>query len=112
MRPPRLSTSASSSSARSLSSLSSFSALDASARFYAEAARESWVPARETMPQVPVPTALSVFEHDTPPGDMAWAKDYFDLRQSRTRSEGGHFGPAENPQAVIDDIRDHFRALR
>lgn len=83
-----------------------------SARYYAEAAREKWAPARDTMPQVPVPTAISFFEHDTPPGDRAWTREYFDLRQSEVRSEGGHFGPAENPSAVIEDIRRHFRALR
>lgn len=83
-----------------------------SARFYAEAAKEEWTPDREGLPQVPAPTAISFFEHDSPPGDRGWARDYYDLRQARARDDGGHFGPAENPQAVIEDIRDHFRSLR
>jgi hypothetical protein len=83
-----------------------------SVRFYAEAAKEKWIPARETMPQVPTPTALSFFEHDMGPGSTDWTKDYFDLRQLRVHAEGGHFAPAENPKAVIQDVRDHFRNLR
>jgi pimeloyl-ACP methyl ester carboxylesterase len=47
-----------------------------------------------------------------PPGEPDWAKDYFDLRQLRIRDDGGHFAPAENPAAVIEDVRDHFRSLR
>lgn len=83
-----------------------------SARYYSEAGRESWTAAREGMPQVPTPTALSLFRHDMPPGEPDWAKDYFDLRQLRIRDDGGHFAPAENPAAVIEDVRDHFRSLR
>lgn len=83
-----------------------------SARYYAEAAKEEWVPARTTMPQIPAATALSFFEHDMAPGSTDWTRDYYDLRQLRVHSEGGHFAPAENPQAVIEDLRDHFRALR
>lgn len=83
-----------------------------SARYYAEAAKEKWAPARQTMPQVPTPTSISFFEHDMPPGPPDWTREYFDLRHCQTRSEGGHFGPAENPAAVVEDIRAHFRALR
>ncbi len=83
-----------------------------SARFYAEAANEKWTPARQGMPQIPTPTALSFFEHDMGPGSTDWTRDYYDLRQLRVHKEGGHFAPAENPKAVIQDIRDHFRTLR
>jgi len=83
-----------------------------SVRYYAEAAAEDWVAARTTMPQIPTPTALSLFEHDMAPASTDWMNDYFDLRQFRVHSEGGHFAPAENPQAVITDLRDHFRPLR
>lgn len=83
-----------------------------SARYYSEASREEWTPMRESMPQVPVPTALSMFKHDMAPGPTDWTQDYYDLRQIKIRDDGGHFAPAENPSAVIQDIRDHFRALR
>ncbi len=83
-----------------------------SARYYAEASRESWQPARAGMPQVPAPTALSLFRYDMPPGEPDWAKDYFDLRQLRIREDGGHFAPAENPKAIVEDLRQFFAALR
>lgn len=83
-----------------------------SVRFYAEAAREGFTPAREGMPQVPAPTALSLFAHDTSPMSLDWTRDYFDLRQLRRHDDGGHFAPAENPEVVVRDLRDHFRSLR
>jgi len=83
-----------------------------SVRFYAEAAKAKWEPVRTTMPQVPVPTGLSLFEHDMPPGPTDWMGEYYDLRLSRTRDDGGHFGPSENPAAVVEDLRDLFRPLR
>lgn len=83
-----------------------------SARYYAQAQRETWTPSRRGMPQVPVPTALSLFRHDLPPGEPDWTKRYFDLRQLRIHDDGGHFGPIENPAALVEDIRSHFRPLR
>ncbi len=83
-----------------------------SVRFYAESARVDWTPSREGMPQVPVPTGLSLFEHDMPPGPTDWAKEYFDVRLMEIRDDGGHFAPAENPTAIVEDLRKLFRPLR
>jgi len=83
-----------------------------SARFYAEAAKAKWSPVRDGMPQVPVPTGLSLFEHDLMPGSIDWTATYYDQRLRRIRDDGGHFGPAENPSAIIEDLRDLFRPLR
>jgi pimeloyl-ACP methyl ester carboxylesterase len=83
-----------------------------SLRYYAEAAKAKWAPSREGLPQVPAPTGLSFFEHDMAPFPPDWTQEYYDLRQQRIHADGGHFAPAENPTAVIDDIRDLFRPLR
>ena len=83
-----------------------------SVRYYAEAARAKWLPSREGMPQVPTPTGLSLFEFDQAPGPSDWTHSYYDLRLERRRDDGGHFAAAENPQAVLEDLRDHFRPLR
>ncbi len=83
-----------------------------SARYYAEAAKAKWSPVREGMPQVPVATGLSLFEHDMMPGSGDWASAYYDQRLRKVRDDGGHFGPAENPAAIIEDLRELFRPLR
>ena len=83
-----------------------------SARYYAEAAQAKWTPAREGLPQVPTPTGLSLFKHDMSPLPADWVNEYFDLRLCNVRDDGGHFAPAENPAAVVDDIRELFRPLR
>jgi len=83
-----------------------------SARYYAEAAKAKWTPAREGMPQVPAPTGISFFQHDMAPLPPDWTSEFYDLRQQRVHPDGGHFAPAENPSAVVDDIRELFRPLR
>jgi pimeloyl-ACP methyl ester carboxylesterase len=83
-----------------------------SVRYYAEAAKANWHPSRKGMPQVPLPTGLSLFEYDLPPGPTDWKGDYYDVRLERRREDGGHFAAAENPQAVVEDIRELFRSLR
>lgn len=36
----------------------------------------------------------------------------FNLQPFRVHDRGGHFAPAEEPDAVINDLRDAFRPLR
>jgi pimeloyl-ACP methyl ester carboxylesterase len=83
-----------------------------SIRFYAEAATSDWTPARSSMPMVPVPTGLSLFETDSPPGPREWLRKYFDLRLLRVHRRGGHFAHAEEPDVLVADLRDTFRPLR
>ncbi len=83
-----------------------------SVRYYAEAAQANWQSSRSGMPQVPLPTGLSLFEHDLPPGPTDWTKTYYDVRLEKKRSDGGHFAAAENPAAVLEDLRALFRPLR
>jgi pimeloyl-ACP methyl ester carboxylesterase len=83
-----------------------------SVRYYAEAARADWKASREGMPQVPLPTGLSLFEYDLPPGPTDWMHAYYDVRLENRRDDGGHFAAAENPTAVLDDLRTLFRPLR
>ena len=46
------------------------------------------------------------------PGSTDWAKEYYDVRMMEIRDDGGHFAPAENPTAVVEDLRKLFRPLR
>jgi pimeloyl-ACP methyl ester carboxylesterase len=83
-----------------------------SIRYYAEAPNSGWKPLRNSLPAIPTPTGLSLFRPDLPPGSRDWMRDYFNLKLLREHDSGGHFAPAENPEAVITDLRDTFRPLR
>jgi hypothetical protein len=61
---------------------------------------------------VRVPTGLSIFAHDSPPGPRDWLRSYFNLELLREHRSGGHFAHAEEPDEVVADLRDTFRALR
>ncbi len=84
-----------------------------SARFYAEAAAHPWQPSHERVPFIEAPTGVSIFLPDVPipPSADDLARDC-DLRFRREHASGGHFAPAEEPEAVVADIRDFFRPLR
>ena len=84
-----------------------------SVRYYREAALHPWRPSHDGMPAIAVPTGISVFEHDMPPGgSMDWSADYYQRVLLRVRDSGGHFAAAEEPEAIVNDIRESFRAQR
>ena len=41
----------------------------------------------------------------------AWLREYYDLQRLTYMPSGGHFAPAEEPEALVDDIRAFFRSL-
>jgi len=81
-----------------------------SVRYYAEAAAHPWTPSHDRTPRIEVPAGQSVFLSDTPtgqgPGRTPGVTFY------REHERGGHFAPAEEPEAVVEDIREMFRPLR
>mgnify|MGYP001822748708 FL=1 len=83
-----------------------------SARFYQEAGAEPWRPDHDRLPVVEAPTGITLFEPDKPPGDMAWTEGYYNRRLLRVHPSGGHFAPAEEPEALVDDLRTMFRPDR
>jgi pimeloyl-ACP methyl ester carboxylesterase len=83
------------------------------ARFYYEAAARRWQPSHDGMPVVAAPTGLSVFADDVPPGaTFEWLGRAFNLVHAAHHPVGGHFGPMERPDELVDDIRTTFRQLR
>ncbi len=83
-----------------------------SARYYQEASAHPWKPDHERMPVVEAPTGITLFEPDKPPGPMDWTASYYNQTFFRVHPEGGHFAPAEEPAAVVEDIREMFRSSR
>jgi pimeloyl-ACP methyl ester carboxylesterase len=81
-------------------------------RFYYEAVANPWVASHARTPVVGAPTGISLFQADMPPGAVDWTAGFYDRRLLRIHPSGGHFAPAEEPAAVVDDLRATFRALR
>jgi hypothetical protein len=83
-----------------------------SVRYYQEASAHPWRPDHDRMPVVEAPTGITLFEPDKPPGDMEWSHDYYNRQFYRSHPSGGHFAPAEEPGALVEDIREMFRSSR
>jgi pimeloyl-ACP methyl ester carboxylesterase len=62
---------------------------------------------------VKVPTVVSAFPEEICPIPKKWAEQaYPNLIFYRKHAEGAHFAAWEQPQAIVDDLRDGFRSLR
>ena len=83
-----------------------------SARYYAEAAHNPWRPSHDRSPVVEVPAGATYLGNDVGRGAIPEVREDFDLRYERSHPSGGHFAPAEEPEVVINDIRETFRPLR
>jgi pimeloyl-ACP methyl ester carboxylesterase len=87
--------------------------LVSSLRFYYEAAHEPWEPVDDgSRPVVKAPTAMAVFPQELIIMPRAWMEDYYDLQQLTYMDAGGHFAPAEEPEALTEDVRRFFRRFR
>lgn len=82
------------------------------ARYYAEAARHTWTPSHDGTPVVEAPTGYTLFLPDTIALPRDWIPVYYNVCYAKERQVGGHFAPAEEPDAVVEDIRATFRPLR
>ncbi len=83
-----------------------------SVRYYAEAALYRWEPSHERVPVVEAPTGYTVFLPDAIALPRDWIPSYFNVCFANERDSGGHFAPAEEPEAVVEDMRATFRGLR
>jgi pimeloyl-ACP methyl ester carboxylesterase len=59
-----------------------------------------------------VPTAVSIYPGEIYKPPKTWTEKYFNLKQYRVHSSGGHFAPLEQPDIYVNDVRDFFRTLR
>jgi pimeloyl-ACP methyl ester carboxylesterase len=81
-------------------------------RFYYEAAHDPWRPVDDQRPVVKAPTAMAVFPQELIVMPRRWMENYYDLRQLTYMEAGGHFAPAEEPEALVEDVRRFFRLFR
>jgi len=83
-----------------------------SMRFYWETARESWTPSHDRHPTIEAPTAFAVLPQDVFPLPRRIVEEHVNLQQWSRLARGGHFGAAEAPDLIVDDIRMFFRERR
>ena len=83
-----------------------------SLRFYWETAREDWTPSHDRLPTVEAPTAFAVLPQDVFPLPRRIVEEHVNLKQWSRLARGGHFGAAEVPELILEDIRTFFRNRR
>lgn len=66
----------------------------------------------DNMPLVPVPTAVMQFKGDVWNLPRKWAERTYNIQRWNVEEKGGHFAPAEKPDAIIGDLREFFRQFR
>lgn len=82
-----------------------------SLRLYYEHWASGWPLLHHRSPAIEAPTAFAVFPNDVVHLPRAVAQQHTDLRRWTVMPRGGHFGPAEEPELMVDDLRAFFREL-
>jgi pimeloyl-ACP methyl ester carboxylesterase len=83
-----------------------------SARFYREGYKDPWTPSHEGFPVVRAPTALAIMPEELTHPPRKWAERYYNLQRWTPMAAGGHFAAAEEPDALVADLREFFRDKR
>lgn len=85
-------------------------AIGSSVHLYCESMRSGKFPPTDF--HVEVPTGAAIFPKEIIRPPESWIKDTYNLQHYRTFEKGGHFAAMEQPGALVESIRDHFRPLR
>jgi hypothetical protein len=83
-----------------------------SARYYYEATHNPWKASHQRQPMVEAPTAVGVFPADIMRFPRQWMERHFNLLHWKEFPAGGHFAPAEEPQLLVEDLREFYRRFR
>jgi len=83
-----------------------------SIRLYAEQFSKPQVLAHDRPKIIEAPTGFGIFPKELMFVPRATAERYTDLRRWTVFDRGGHFGPAERPDALVPELRAFFRDLR
>jgi microsomal epoxide hydrolase len=59
-----------------------------------------------------VPAAFAMFPKDLSHPPREWAERFFNVQRWSEMPRGGHFAALEEPEALVNDIREFFRPLR
>ena len=83
-----------------------------SVRYYYEAAWNQWQPSHDRTPVVEAPTGITFHGPGAPQEPSAQQREYWNVVHVDHHPAGGHFAPAEEPEAIVRGIRATFRGLR
>lgn len=88
--------------------------IGSSMRLYWEHFSKGMVPplAHDRKPTIEVPAGYAIFPKEVTLIPRSWVEQNADLRRWTIMRQGGHFGPAEQPQPVVEELREFFRPLR
>jgi pimeloyl-ACP methyl ester carboxylesterase len=59
-----------------------------------------------------VPTAFAMFPKDLTSPPREWAERFYNVQRWTEMPRGGHFAALEEPDLLVNDIREFFRTLR
>ena len=82
-----------------------------SIRLYAEQFSKPPVLLHDRMPVIEAPTGFAIFPKELLFVPRSIAQTHTNLRRWTVFDRGGHFAPAERPDAVIDELRAFFGEL-
>lgn len=83
-----------------------------SCRFYWENARAPFDPVHDRKPECEAPTGFAVFPRDVLLVPRRLAERHANIVHWTVMERGGHFGAAEQPEALVEDLRAFLRPLR
>ena len=84
--------------------------IGSSVHLYCESMRAGKFPPSDF--RVEVPTGAAIFPREIIRPPQSWIEDTYNLQHYRRFEKGGHFAAMEQPEALVESIRDHFRPLR
>jgi pimeloyl-ACP methyl ester carboxylesterase len=84
--------------------------INSSTRLYYETLRKPWDFAQGERINVPVGVAVFPAEISRPPRE--WAERSYNVQQWTVMPSGGHFAALEEPELLVEDVRNFFRPLR
>ena len=77
---------------------------------YYENQRNTWVMGKDE--RVSAPAAIAVFPGEISRPPREWGERSYNVCRWTEMPRGGHFAALEQPQALAEDVRRFFRALR
>lgn len=87
-------------------------AIGPSLRIYYEHFNGGWPPLHDRTPTIEAPTGFAIFPKELVLLPRSVAAERTNLQRWTLMPRGGHFGPAEQPALIVDELREFFRPLR